>query len=105
MLPPTADHLRGCSVPPRKKIELPDHVRSAVLDDLLLVHMETIAAEEREKIRIHLAVEQGLTTAEIASRLEVSQSVVSKWRKQGEEARDRRFGGGAVQPRELGADG
>jgi transposase-like protein len=74
---------------------LPDHVRSAVLDDLLLVHREAIDAEERERIRIHLATEQGLTTAEIAAKLGVSQSVVSKWRKQGEEARDRRLGSSA----------
>lgn len=85
-------------MPPRKKVELPDHVRAAVLDDLFLVHREAIAAEERKKIRIHLACEQGLTTAEIAARLKVSQSVVSKWRKQGEEARDRGLGGSTFEP-------
>jgi transposase len=79
---------------------LPDHVRSAVLDDLLLVHREAIDAEEREKIRIALAVDQGLTTKEIADRLSVSQSVVSKWRQQGEEARNRRLGGHPLQPGE-----
>ncbi|MFD3532010.1 helix-turn-helix domain-containing protein [Streptomyces sp. NPDC058664] len=79
---------------------MPDHVRSAVLDDLLLVHREAIDAEEREKIRIALAVDQGLTTSEIATRLGVSQSVVSKWRQQGEEARNRRLGSGAGRPGE-----
>lgn len=73
-------------VPPKRKINLPDHVREAVLGDVALTHQAAIEAEERDKIRIYLAVEQGLTTQELADRLLVSQSVVSKWRRQGEEA-------------------
>jgi transposase-like protein len=77
-------------MPPKKRINLPDHVRDAVLDDVALSHEETALAEEREKIRIFLATEQGLTTQEIADRMGVSQTAVSKWRRQGEEAYVRR---------------
>lgn len=60
------------------------------MDDVQLSYREAQAAEERSKIRIHLAIVQGLTTYEIAAHLNVSQSVVSKWSREGEQARDRR---------------
>lgn len=77
-------------MPPKKRINLPDHVREAVLDDVQLSYREAQSADERYKIRIHLAIVQGMTTYEIADFLGVSQSVVSKWSREGEQARDRR---------------
>jgi transposase-like protein len=65
-------------------------VRAAVLADVELTHQQAIQAEENDKIRIYLASEQGLTTYDMAQRLGVSQSVVSNWRRQGEEAYKRR---------------
>ncbi|MGW2513626.1 helix-turn-helix domain-containing protein [Streptomyces scopuliridis] len=88
-------------MPPKKKVDLPDHVREAVLDDVALSHQEAIDAEERDKIRIFLATEQGLSTYEIATKLGVSQQVVSKWSRQGEEARNRRRGGDPHRSGEL----
>lgn len=77
-------------MPPKKRVDLPDHVRAAVLADVELTHQQAVSAEENDKIRIYLASEQGLTTYELAQRLGVSQSVVSNWRRQGEEAYLRR---------------
>ncbi|MFJ2176435.1 hypothetical protein ACIOHE_26530 [Streptomyces sp. NPDC087851] len=88
-------------MPPKKRVELPDHVREAVLDDVALSHEQAITAEENDKIRIHLALVQGVTTYEIAAKLGVSQTVVSKWGRQGEEARNRRRGSDPHRPGEL----
>ena len=104
LLPPTNAY-RGEAVPPKKRVELPDHVREAVLDDIALSQQEAAAAEERLRIRVHLAVQQGLTTYEIAERLGIAQQSVSRWSKQGEEARSRRFGEGASRPGELLTNG
>jgi transposase-like protein len=71
-------------------VELPDHVRAAVLADVGLTHQQAITAEENDKVRVYLAVEQGVTTYEICQELGVSQSVVSNWRRQGEEIFRRR---------------
>lgn len=94
-------------MPPKKRVELPDHVRNAVLGDVLLGYEAAADAEERSKIRIYLATEQGLSTYEIAERLNVSQAVVSKWSRQGKEAYERREQGShsagedPVRPGEL----
>jgi transposase-like protein len=99
-------------VPPKKKVTLPDHVREAALADVELSHQQAMEADERDKLRIFLAVEQGLSTYEIADRLGVSQQVVSKWRRQGEEvykqreqARSERLGIDPDRPAELAANG
>lgn len=92
-------------MPPKKRITLSDEVREAVLEDVALSHEQAIDADKREKIRIFLATEQGLTTYEIAERLGVSQSVVSKWSRQGEQARDRRRGEDPDRPEELVSNG
>ncbi|MFF9268643.1 helix-turn-helix domain-containing protein [Streptomyces rochei] len=73
-------------MPPKKKVDLPEHVRAAVLSEVSLDYEAAAAAEERSKIRIFLATEQGLSTYELAERLGVSQAVVSKWSRQGKEA-------------------
>jgi transposase-like protein len=77
-------------VPPKRKVDLPDHVRKAVLGEVRLGYEAAADAEERSKIRIYLATEQGLSTYEIAEQLNVSQAVVSKWSRQGKEAYERR---------------
>jgi response regulator of citrate/malate metabolism len=77
-------------VPPKKKVDLPDHVRAAVLADVQLSYEQSLDADESAKIRIFLATEQGLTTQEIADRLRISQTSASKYRMQGEEAYRRR---------------
>ena len=88
-------------MPPRKKVTLPDHVRAAVLADIVLSHQTTITAEENEKVRIFLATEQGLDTYEIAEHLGMSQSGVSNYRRQGKEIWERR----ELEKRSRGARG
>lgn len=95
-------------MPPKKRVDLPDHVRAAVLADVALSHQQAIQAEENDKIRIYLATEQGLDTYEIAEQLGVSQSSVSKWSRQGKEAyarresaRGRRLGEDPLRPAQL----
>jgi transposase-like protein len=92
-------------VPPKRKIDLPDHVRDAVLDDVKLSQDISLSATENFKIRIYLAVQQGVSTYEIAERLGVSQSVVSKWSREGEQTRSRRLGGDPDRPAELATNG
>ncbi|MFF5471021.1 helix-turn-helix domain-containing protein [Streptomyces achromogenes] len=78
-------------MPPKKKVNLPDHVRAAVLADIALTHESAVRAEENDKIRIFLATEQGLDTYEIADELgDVSQQTVSRWARQGREILERR---------------
>lgn len=78
-------------MPPKKKVDLPDHVRAAVLADIALTHESAVTAEENDKVRIYLATEQGLDTYEIAEELgDVSQQTVSRWARQGREILERR---------------
>ncbi|MEW2498347.1 hypothetical protein AB0942_33160 [Streptomyces nodosus] len=69
---------------------MPDHVRGAVLTDLALTHQTAINADENDKVRIHLATEQGLDTYEIAQALNISQSTASKYARLGREILERR---------------
>lgn len=68
----------------RKKFDWPPEVRDALLDDVQLWHAAALEAETRLKIRIYMAVEQGLTTGEIAVKLGISQQTVSRYRIEGE---------------------
>ncbi|GAA1427684.1 hypothetical protein GCM10009601_39370 [Streptomyces thermospinosisporus] len=77
-------------MPPKKKVTLPEHVRAAVLADIELTHQTAIQAEENDKVRIFLATQQGLDTYEIADKLGISQSSVSKYARQGREILERR---------------
>ncbi|MEV4228155.1 helix-turn-helix domain-containing protein [Streptomyces bobili] len=77
-------------MPPKKRVDLPDHVRAAVLGEVQMDVIQATAAEERSKIRIYLATEQGLTTYEIAEKLGIPQQTVSRWARQGREAWERR---------------
>lgn len=78
-------------MPPKKRIDLPDHVREAVLADIALTHEEAVRADERDKVRIYLGTVQGLDTYEIAERLaDVSQPTVARWAQKGKEAYERR---------------
>lgn len=77
-------------MPPRKRVDLPDHVREAVLSDVGLSYEQSLASDENFKIRIYLANEQGLTTREIADELKIGQTSVSKYLREGREAYERR---------------
>lgn len=70
----------------RKRVEWPPRVREMLGEELRLAHEAVRAADDTFKIRVYIAVEQGLTTQEIADELGISQSVVSKYRIQGEAA-------------------
>lgn len=70
----------------RKKFDWPPEVRDALLDDVQLWHSAALEAGTRLKIRIYMAVEQGLTTKAIAMRLGISQQTVSRYRIEGEAA-------------------
>lgn len=82
-------------MPPKRRVDLPDHVRAAVLADVELSYQQSVEFDEATKIRIYLATEQGLTTNEIAEGLmakgwEISQQTVSRYSRQGKEAFARR---------------
>jgi transposase len=82
-------------MPPKKRVDLPDHVRGAVLADVALTHEQALEADERDKIRMYLALEQGVTTDEIAEELkargmEISQPTVSRYARAGKEIYVRR---------------
>jgi hypothetical protein len=77
-------------VPPKKRVDLPDHVRTAVLEDVALTYQTALEADENSKIRIHLALEQGVTTRELEEELGVPQQTLSRWGRQGREALTRR---------------
>ncbi|MEU5908887.1 MULTISPECIES: helix-turn-helix domain-containing protein [Actinomycetes] len=69
----------------KRSVEWPPHVRDALLIDVRLTHEAAQEAEARLKMRIYLAVEQGLTTRQIAEQLgSVSQQTISRWRLEGE---------------------
>lgn len=105
-------------MPPKKKVNLPDHVREAVLDDVQLSRRVSEESDATYKIRIYLATEQGLTTYEIADSLRLAQQSVSRYARQGQElyearkealrneqAGDGRGGGDPDRPRELVQNG
>jgi FixJ family two-component response regulator len=68
----------------RKRVECPPHVRVMLGEELRLAQDAARLAEDAFRIRVYVAVEQGLTTAEIASDLGISQTSASKYRMQGE---------------------
>lgn len=70
----------------RKRVDWPPHMREMLGEDLRLSYEAAQAAETAFKIRIYIAVEQGVTTQEIADALGISQTSVSKYRIQGEAA-------------------
>lgn len=70
----------------KRKFDWPQSVRDALLDEVWLEHAAALEAKKRLKIRIYVAVEQGLTTQEVASKLGISQASASKYRIEGEAA-------------------
>ncbi|MGW2550675.1 hypothetical protein [Streptomyces sp. NPDC001635] len=69
-----------------KRVDWPPRVRAMLAEELRQSFREAQAAKEQFKVRVYLAVEQGVTTRDIASRLGISQAAVSKYRIQGEAA-------------------
>ncbi|MEV7814230.1 hypothetical protein AB0P05_26415 [Streptomyces flaveolus] len=69
---------------------MPESVRAAVLEDVALTYQTALDADENSKIRIHLALEQGVTTRELEEELHVPQQTISRWGRQGKEALERR---------------
>jgi DNA-directed RNA polymerase specialized sigma24 family protein len=75
----------------KKRMEWPPHLLEAVLEDVRLSHEAVREADTRFKIRVYLAVEQGLTTREVGDALGIPQATLSRYRREGEAAyRDRR---------------
>lgn len=70
----------------RKRVDWPPHVRVLLGEDLRLSYEAARTAETAFKIRVYIAVEQGLTTSEVAEDLDLSQQTVSRYRMQGEAA-------------------
>jgi DNA-binding NarL/FixJ family response regulator len=69
---------------PRRRFDLEPEVRAMLGEELRLSHEAARAAKAALKIRVYIAVKQGLTTQQIADALGVSQSSVSTYRMQGE---------------------
>jgi DNA-binding NarL/FixJ family response regulator len=67
-------------------MEWPAHVREMLGEELRLSHEAAQAAEVAFKIRVYIAVEQGLTTRQIADETGVSQATISRYRIEGEAA-------------------
>jgi DNA-binding NarL/FixJ family response regulator len=78
------DRLGGVIVVYRKRVDLEPEVRQMLGEELRLSHEAARAAKTAFKVRVYIAVKQGLTTQEIADALGVSQSAVSEYRMQGE---------------------
>lgn len=70
----------------RKRFVWPPHVREMLFEELRSAHEAALAAETAAKIRIYVAVEQGVTTQQIADKIGMSQATVSRYRIDGEAA-------------------
>jgi pimeloyl-ACP methyl ester carboxylesterase len=95
------------AMPPKRKVDLPDHVREAALADVQLSQRVSAESEASFKIRIYLATEQGLGQSEIADRLGLSQPVISKYVRQGQElynARQKALGNAQTRDRSDSED-
>lgn len=68
------------------------HVRGLLGEELRMAHEAARAADIAFKIRVYVAVEQGLTTRQVAEELGISQGGASKYRIQGEAAYRARSG-------------
>lgn len=87
----------------RKKITLPEHVRAAALADLEAMYREWQEQIRGEsfKLRVYLALEQGLLQGEVGQRCGVGQTQVSNWKVAGEQiARNRGLVGDPDRPGE-----
>jgi DNA-binding NarL/FixJ family response regulator len=73
-------------MPYRKRVEWPPHVREQLIEGLRQSRAATRAAHTAFKITVCRAVEQGVTTREIANELGISQAAVSRYRVEGEAA-------------------
>lgn len=79
-------------MPPRKRIELSQDVREALEEDLALSYDAYQRAGEEFKMKVAVLNRAGLTVQDISDVIGVGKSTVGDWKRQGEEARDRRRG-------------
>ncbi|MFF7096384.1 helix-turn-helix domain-containing protein [Streptomyces rubradiris] len=68
----------------RRRVDWPPHVRKMIGEELRLTYEAAHAAEDAFKVRVYIAVEQGVTTREIATEVGISQQTVSRYRADGE---------------------
>ncbi|MFD5107105.1 hypothetical protein [Streptomyces cinereoruber] len=80
-------------------------VREALEEDLKLSFEAYCRTEEDFKIKLALANRAGLTIQDLSDVINVGKSTVGDWKRQGEEARDRRRGVRPGGPGERGTDG
>lgn len=92
-------------MPPRKRIELSADVRDALEEDLKLSYEAYLRQAEDFKMKLALINRAGLTVQDISDAIGVGKSTVGDWKRQGEEARDRRRGDSPGGPGERGTDG
>lgn len=92
-------------MPPRKRIELSQDVREALEEDLKLSYEAYCRTEEDFKIKLALANRAGLTIQDLSDAIDVGKSTVGDWKRQGEEARNRRRGHGPGGSGEQRANG
>lgn len=95
-------------MPPRKRVELSDDVRTAFKAQLADAKRAADLQLENFHIQVYLMNRSGLTFDEIAAVFGTRSSTVTDWRRKGEEAykrresaRDQRPGGDPVRPGEL----
>jgi transposase len=79
-------------VPPRKRIDLSADVREALEEDLALSYEAYQRNAEEFKMKLAVLNTAGLTVQEISDVIGVGKSTVGDWKRQGEEARNRRRG-------------
>lgn len=68
----------------RRRVHWPLPVCEGLLASLSEEHASAREAKTRFKVRVYLAVEQGLTTQDVAATLGISQASASRYRIQGE---------------------
>lgn len=63
-----------------------DSLRLAEMNDIEHTYHDKLAADVRFKIRIHLAMQKGITAREISARLGIGKTTIAKWGREGERA-------------------
>jgi hypothetical protein len=94
--PPSKRRRRGRQDVPQEVLEQArEQARSELensqaLDIIADLYEKSLQIDEDMKVRIYLEARRGVVQASIAERLGVSTSVITKWKRQGEQAYQRR---------------